>query len=140
MAPELRDPQPTCVIVDDHQAVLDSVAAYLESEGFDVVGLATNAADAVRLLGKLKPDVVILDYRLPDSSGLQVARALPVAAPRTVAVLFSGDATRVVVAEALESGIRGVVLKESGATTLLRAINAVLDGRRYIDPRLRRRK
>lgn len=131
---------PTCVLVDDHEGVLDSVAAYLKGEGIDVVGRAKSAAEATRLLAELKPDLAILDYRLPGSSGVEVARALSVAAPRTVAVLYSGDATRAVVAEAFAAGVRAVVLKESSPDTLLRAVSLALEGRRFVDPRLRRRK
>ena len=127
----------SCVIVDDHEEVLDSVAAYLESEGVEVVGRARTAADAVRILGAVRPDVLVVDYRLPDATGIEVANALAVASPRTRTVLFSGQATRAVVSEALASGIRAVVLKESPPATLLRAVRTVLRGRRYVDPHLR---
>jgi DNA-binding NarL/FixJ family response regulator len=129
---------PTCVVVEDHEGVLDAVAMFLDAEGIEVVGRAKTAADATRLIAELKPDLAILDYRLPDSSGVQVARALSVASPQTIAVLYSGEATRTVVSEALASGIRAVVLKDSPPTTLLRALSTVLDGRRFVDPQLRR--
>jgi DNA-binding NarL/FixJ family response regulator len=130
----------TCLILEDHEQVLESVAAYLETEGFAVVGRATAAAEAIELLRKHRPDVAILDYRLRSSSGLEVARALSVASPATRAVLFSGEATRSVVEEAFASGVRAVVLKESGPETLLRALQVVLAGRRYVDPSIRRRR
>jgi two-component system nitrate/nitrite response regulator NarL len=130
----------TCLILDDHEEVLESVAAYLAVEGFDVVGRATDAAQAIELLRTHQPNLAILDNRLRTSSGLEVARALSVAAPATRAVLFSGGATRGVVEEAFASGVRAVVLKESGPETLLRALQVVLAGRRYVDPSIRRRR
>jgi len=129
---------PTCVVVDDHEAVLDSVSAYLRAEGFDIVGTARTAADATHLLAALKPDVAVIDYRLGDSSGVQLARALSVASPTTATVLYSGQVTRAIVAEAFAAGVRGAVLKESPPATLLRAISTVLSGRRFVDPPLRR--
>jgi DNA-binding NarL/FixJ family response regulator len=129
----------TCVIVEDHRAVLDSVAAYLDSEGLEVVGRATDAAEGVRVIAEQRPDVAVLDYRLPGTTGLDVARSIAVEAPDTLAVLFSGEATRAVVTEALDVGVRGIVLKESSPALLLRAIHTVAGGRRFIDPQLRRR-
>ena len=130
---------PSCVVVDDHQEVLDSVVACLRAEGIDVIGSARAAAEATRLLSAMKPDVAILDHRLPDSSGIEIARALSVASPATAPILYSGAATRALVAEALAAGVRAVVLKESSPAVLLRAIASVVDGRRFIDPQLRRR-
>ena len=129
----------TCVIADDHEQVLESVSAYLTSEGYDVVGRASTAAEAIRLLSELRPDVAVVDYRLPDATGIDIARALSVGRPAPVTLLLSGEATRAVVAEAIAAGVSGVVLKESAPVTLARAIETVLAGKRYIDPKLRRR-
>ena len=129
----------TCIVVEDHPVVLESVVEYLRAEGIDVVGSAGTAAEGTRLLSALKPDVAILDHFLPDSSGIEIARALSVASPATAPILYAGEATRALVAEALAAGVRAVVLKESSPAVLLRAIASVLDGRRFIDPQLRRR-
>lgn len=130
----------TCVVVEDHPVVRDSVVEYLRVEGIDVVGSAETAAEGTRLLSALKPDVAILDHLLPDSSGIEVARALSVASPSTAAVLYAGEGTRALVAEAFATGIRAVVLKQSSPALLLRAIACVLDGRRFVDPQLRRQR
>ena len=143
MAAEARRPDhwgmTTCLIADDHEAVLESVSAYLVSEGYDVVGRASTAAEAIRLLDELRPDVAIVDYRLPDATGIDIARARAAAASTTVTLLLSGEATRAVVVEALAAGVSGVVLKESAPATLARAIETVLAGKRYIDPMLRKK-
>jgi DNA-binding NarL/FixJ family response regulator len=137
---QMEEKRLTCVIVEDHRAVLDSVAAYLDFEGLEVVGRATDAAEGVRVITEQRPDVAVLDYRLPGTTGLDVARSIAVEAPNTAAVLFSGEATRAVVTEALDVGVRGIVLKESSPALLLRAIYTVAGGRRFIDPQLRRRR
>jgi two-component system, NarL family, nitrate/nitrite response regulator NarL len=128
----------TCLIADDHEDVLDAVSAYLSSEGYEVVGLASTAADAIRLLEEFRPDVAVLDYQLPDATGIDIVRGLSAGGPTTATVLLSGEVTRSIVAEALATGISGVVLKESAPATLTRAIETVLSGKRYVDPQLRR--
>jgi DNA-binding NarL/FixJ family response regulator len=65
-----------CVIVDDEQRFLDAARLLLEREGLDVVGVATTSADALRLQEQLNPDVALVDIRLGDESGFDLARRL----------------------------------------------------------------
>jgi DNA-binding NarL/FixJ family response regulator len=66
----------TCLIVDDNALFLDGAAALLEREGLDVVGVASNSADAVRLVTELQPDVTLVDVDLGEEDGLELARRL----------------------------------------------------------------
>jgi DNA-binding NarL/FixJ family response regulator len=66
----------TLVVVDDHAAFLAAASALLDGDGFSVVGTASTAAAALLMIAEVHPDAVLLDVRLPDASGIDVARAL----------------------------------------------------------------
>jgi DNA-binding NarL/FixJ family response regulator len=83
----------TVLIVDDHDAYRRSASALLEAEGFEVVGEAADGVSALEAAARLRPDVVLLDIRLPDIDGLQVAERLAaVPEPPSVVLISSRDA------------------------------------------------
>ena len=85
--------RPTVLIVDDHAAFRASARALLEAEGFDVVGEATDGAEAVAAVAVLRPEIVLLDIQLPDLDGLAVAEQLAAAPdPPAVVLISSRDA------------------------------------------------
>lgn len=77
------------LLVDDHDAFRSAARALLETDGFEVIGEAATGRDAVRLERELRPDVVLLDVRLPDIDGIAVAVELSTLAPRPLVVLVS---------------------------------------------------
>jgi DNA-binding NarL/FixJ family response regulator len=79
--------RPTLLIVDDHAAFRTSARALLQAEGFDVIGEATDGAEAVEAVAVMRPEVVLLDIQLPDIDGLAVAEQLA-AAPHPPAVVL----------------------------------------------------
>ncbi len=82
----------TVVIVDDHPAFRDVVRSLLAAEGFLVIGEAADVAGALRAVTELRPDVVLLDVRLPDGSGVDAARVLSACVDAPLVVLVStGD-------------------------------------------------
>jgi DNA-binding NarL/FixJ family response regulator len=85
--------RPTVLIVDDHAAFRASARALLQAEGFDVIGEATDGAEAVTAVATLRPQIVLLDIQLPDLDGLAVAEQLAAAPdPPTVVLISSRDA------------------------------------------------
>jgi DNA-binding NarL/FixJ family response regulator len=78
-----------CLIVDDNDAFLGSASHLLESQGLDVVGLATSSAEAIRLVGTLSPDVVLVDIQLGDEDGLELTRLLASHSPAPRVILIS---------------------------------------------------
>jgi DNA-binding NarL/FixJ family response regulator len=85
--------RPTVLIVDDHAAFRASARALLQAEGFDVIGEATDGAEAVAAVATLRPQIVLLDIQLPDLDGLAVAEQLAAAPdPPTVVLISSRDA------------------------------------------------
>jgi DNA-binding NarL/FixJ family response regulator len=90
----IRPMRPTVLIVDDHAAFRASARALLQAEGFDVIGEATDGAEAVAAVAALRPQVVLLDVQLPDLDGLTVAEQLAMAPNAPAVVLISSrDAT-----------------------------------------------
>ena len=89
----IRSMRPTVFIVDDHAAFRASARALLQAEGFDVIGEATNGAEAVEAVAALRPQIVLLDIQLPDLDGLAVAEQLAAAPdPPAVVLISSRDA------------------------------------------------
>ncbi len=127
--------QTTCAIVDDHEVVRAGMRGRLECvDWIDLVGEAATAAEALDMLRRLRPDVVLMDVRLPDGDGLEVARTLMDEGQATRIVLYSGAGTTRQAEQALEAGVSGFVLKDSSLGTVVDALSAAREGRRYIDP------
>ena len=138
-APEPAPAEPltavvTCVIADDHPAVLDSVSRYLLQQGVDVVALAARGDEALRAIEELRPTVAVLDIAMQPVGGIEIARQIAQTRPETHTILYTGHADREYLAQALDAGARGFVLKESPLADLLRAIEVVAEGRSYVDP------
>jgi len=121
----------TCMLADDHPAVLDSISRVLASQGFDVVAQARDGDDALKAIEEMRPKVSIIDLRMPGMSGIAVARR---AARHTSVILYTGYSDRTLLVEALDAGVRGFVLKEAPLQDLARAIEIVAKGGVYVDP------
>ena len=128
----------SCVVVDDNRRLLDAMGELLQGEGMDVVASAQTGVEALEVLEAMPTTVIVLDLRLPDLSGLEVARrAVEIARRKTAVVLYTGTGDRDLVPEALDAGANAVVLKGPSPRNLLEAISAAAAGRVYIDPELR---
>ena len=101
-----------------------------------VVGEAGDGATAVTLTERRKPDVVIMDIRMPGMDGLEATRHIAERTPSTAVILFTAYSERSLLTRGLESGAKGYVLKEAPHETLLRAIDKVAAGDSFIDPAL----
>lgn len=123
------------LVADDHPALLAAVSAFLDESGFDVVGQAADGATAVALARELRPDVVVLDYRMPRLSGSELVRGLRGASDAALAV-YTGDADDKMVAEAFAAGASALILKEAPLADLTRALSSILGGGTYVDPAL----
>ena len=119
------------LIADDHEVVRIGVRTLLEAEGFKVVGEAADGRRAVELAASLKPDILVLDIVMPSLNGIEAARRI-VKAPRAPEILiFSSRYSERLAREALEAGARGFVLKSDSGAHLVRAVEALADGRPY---------
>lgn len=125
----------TLVVADDHRIVRQGLCALLRTEpDFHLVGQAADGSEALRLVGRLRPDVLVLDLMMPGVGGLEAARQAARLAPRTRIVILSMHADEAYVVEALKAGASGYVLKDAGAEELARAVREAAAGRRYVSP------
>jgi DNA-binding NarL/FixJ family response regulator len=128
----------TCVIVDDHPVIARAVESAFAGSGVDVVGWAQAVPDALELLGRLRPDVALVDLRLRSDDGLELVRLLGGVSPRTRAVVFTGLCDRATLLRALDLGAAGFLLKEAPLDELVHAVTVAAAGGTYVDPALAR--
>jgi DNA-binding NarL/FixJ family response regulator len=125
------------LIADDHPVVREGVSGILAADvDVRVVGATGSGEDALRQIEALRPDVLVIDIRLPGMSGVEVCTVLRERFPRVKAVILTAFAADGVLMEALAAGARGFVLKESGPAVLREAVHAVARGDTYVDPRV----
>ncbi|BCA55729.1 Transcriptional regulatory protein DevR [Nitrospira sp. KM1] len=125
------------LIVDDHEVVRIGLGAVLGlTPGIKVVGQAAGKEEARTMSLRLKPDVVLLDIRLPDGSGVEAAREILSSCPGTKVLFLTSFADDHTVLEAILSGAHGYVLKDIASDALIRAIRTVACGQPLVDPRL----
>lgn len=124
----------TCVLADDHPAILDSLARFLREAGVDVVGQARDGDTALAQIEEKAPQVALVDLRMPGLDGVEIARRAAICAPGTAVIVATGYGGEALPSEALDAGARGIVLKASPLGDFLRAIEFVVDDGIYVDP------
>jgi len=128
------------LLVDDHEVVRLGLAVLLEdAPAVSVVGEAGSAREALVACERLDPDVVILDIRLPDQPGVDVCRQIVERWPHIKVIILTSYANDELIAEAISAGAVGYVLKQVGNEELLRAIEAIRDGKALLDPQVTQR-
>jgi DNA-binding NarL/FixJ family response regulator len=124
----------TVLIVDDHPMVREGLAGVLERHRMKIVGLAANGRQAVEMYMSERPDVMLLDLRLPDQTGFDVVRAVLGADPRARIVILSsaqGDAS---IYNAISLGVRGYLLKGIDGSTLAEHVRHAAAGGTSLSP------
>ncbi len=124
----------TCLVADDHPAVVEAVADVLTEHGIEVAGRARDGREALQKIEASPPDVALLDLRMPGLSGIEVARQIIRSAPDTAVILYTAFGDRALLIEAMDAGARGFVLKEAPLAEVVRAVELVAAGRTYVDP------
>lgn len=123
------------LIVDDHEVVRMGLRALLDAEpDMTVVAEAATAQEALEMAQRHRPDVAVVDVRLPGTSGLELCRELRQRYPRTQVVILTSFLTEELVTQALRAGASGYVLKDVSTDELLRAIRAAAQGKTALDP------
>ncbi len=127
----------SCLIVDDHEVVREGLRLSLSrASHIRVVGEAGDGATAVELAQRRKPDVVIMDVRMPGMDGLEATKLLTEQVPDSKVLIFTAYSEKSLLSRGLESGAKGYILKEAPHQTLVRAIEKVAGGEGYVDPAL----
>jgi len=123
------------LLVDDHEIVrLGLMTLINDQENMEVVGEAGTAAEALRAVQDLQPQVVLMDVRLPGEGGIEAARQITERYPETKVVMLTSFADDELVVRAIRAGAVGYVLKQVGNEELLRAISAAANGDALLDP------
>ncbi|HVV77276.1 MAG TPA: response regulator transcription factor [Mycobacteriales bacterium] len=123
-------------LLDDHEVVRRGVRELLESEGdISVVGEASTAAEALARVPAVRPQVAILDVRLPDGDGVTVCRDLKSELPDLACLMLTSFADDEALFEAIMAGAAGYLLKEVRASDILSAVRTVARGGSLLDPR-----
>ena len=130
----------TILLADDHQVLREALLLLLEMQAdFQVIAGTGDGLEAVTLMEKHKPDVLIVDMMMPGLSGLEVARRVKRLSPATKVIVLSMHDTESYVVESLQAGVAGYVLKQSSSQELVFAIRQVLAGNLYLSPSLSER-
>src|SRR3954469_8425721 len=124
-------------LLDDHEIVRDGVRALLSGAGgLEVVGEAGTAAEALARIPPTRPDVAVLDVRLPDGDGVQVCREIRSAHPEIQCLMLTSFADDEALFQAIMAGASGYVLKQVKGSELIEAIRRVAAGESLLDPKV----
>jgi DNA-binding NarL/FixJ family response regulator len=123
------------LVVDDHEVVRQGLIAFLDRHGqFEVVAEAGTSAEAISQARRFVPDLVLMDVRLPDASGIEACRMVRDEFPATQVVFLTSSPDEVDVFAAIVAGARGYVLKQTRSIELVRTLEAVGRGESLLDP------
>ena len=123
------------IVADDHHLVLEGIRALLEkADDIDVVGQAVDGQEAVELVQRLTPDVLVMDIAMPRLNGIQAVEQLRALGTPTRIVILSMYSDEILVRQALRHGAKGFLLKGSVSEELLLAIRAASRGAVYLSP------
>jgi two-component system nitrate/nitrite response regulator NarL len=127
------------LLVDDHPMIGAALEMLLRETDFEFLGRARSFAEANKQIGSLKPDLLLLDVNLPDGSGLDVLRRLSRARFRPKVILLTAGMDEAQLLAAGELNPEGMVLKTSDPGLLIESMDAVVAGRRWVDPEIAER-
>ena len=128
------------LIADDQTAVREGLAMLVGlTADIDVVGTAAGGLEAVTLAGELRPDVVLMDLRMPEMDGAEATRAIRTTLPDTQVLVLTTYADDDSLFPALQAGAHGYLTKDASAEEIERAIRAVADGHTHLDPAIQQR-
>jgi two-component system, NarL family, response regulator DevR len=136
---ETTGPPPTSVlrvlVVDDHEVVRQGLVALLgRREGFQVVGEAGTVAEAIEAARRHHPEIVVMDVRLPDGSGIEACREIRAELPETRVIMLTSYPDEEAVLSAIVAGASGYLLKQIRARDLVAALETVGRGGSLLDP------
>jgi two-component system, NarL family, response regulator DevR len=134
LTPDSADRAIRVFLLDDHEVVRRGIADVLEADGITIVGEAATAGEALRRIPATRPDVAILDARLPDGSGIDVCRDVRSSMPAVRCLILTSYDDSDAVFAAVMGGASGYLLKQIRGTSLVDAVRQVAAGRSLLDP------
>ena len=126
-----------CLVVDDHTVVTQGLDLLLgDMDDLELVGTVHTGEEALDAVERLKPEVVLMDVRLPGIDGVSAVKRIQASTPSVQFVMFSAYGDKRLLSDAIAAGARGYVMKGSPPADLLRAIRTVAGGKAFVDPSL----
>ena len=139
-APDEGAPSIKVFLLDDHEVVREGLRGLLEAAGdMTVVGEASTAAEALSRIPAARPDVAVLDVRLPDGNGVEVCREVRARMPAVACLMLTSFADDEALFNAIMAGAAGYVLKQVRSADLVGSVRKVAAGQSLLDPELTRR-
>ena len=130
----------TVLLAEDHSIVREGLRALLDLGGeFEVVGEASTGREAVALVGKLRPDVVVMDIAMPELNGFEATRQILLASPGTKVLVLSAHSDDEYVAKMAEIGAAGYLVKQNSGQVLVQAVKEIASGRPYFSQSILKR-
>ena len=128
------------LVVDDHPMIRHGLRSLLNDvSDFQVIDEADDGLEAIRKIELIKPDILIIDMMMPNLNGLEVLLQIKKLSPATHTIVFSMQSAEPYVVEALKAGAAGYILKDTGPSELVTAIQSVLQGNSYLSEQLSER-
>ena len=126
-----------CLVVDDHSVLAEGLAILFgDNDDLELIGTVSSGEEAIEAVSQLKPQIVLMDVRLPGIDGVSAVKRIHQASPSTQFVMFTAYGDKRLLSDAIAAGARGYVMKGSPPADLLRAIRTVADGKAFVDPSL----
>ena len=123
------------VLAEDHTIVRQGLRSLLEQQaGIEVIAEAENGRDAVHIAEQLKPDVMLMDFSMPDLNGLEATRQIKQRVPDVKVLILTRHANQEYIKSILRAGASGYLIKKSAVDELINAIKAVYQGDSFLDP------
>jgi len=125
----------TVLLIDDHQMFVESLARVLaDDDRIDVVGVASTAADGLRMADQLRPRVAIVDFLLPDQDGVELTGAMKENNPDVMSVMLTASTEDRVLLGAIDAGCSGFLTKDRAVAEVVDAVLAAADGEALVSP------
>src|SRR6266513_5271521 len=129
----------TIVIVDDHPLTREALSSLLGAHGFEVIGCASDGAEAIQEVGRLQPDLVLLDLSMPELDGIDALPRLREAAPECEVVVLTASGTEENLLAAIRGGAAGYLLKTESPERIVEFLNGVAEGEAALSGTVARR-
>jgi DNA-binding NarL/FixJ family response regulator len=126
-------PRPTLLIADDELELQEALQEMLQFGGYDVVGAAGSGTEAIALGKELKPDLALVDYRMPGANGIMVTEAIKRESPHTQVIMFTAYDETSLSLEAAEAGVFAFLVKGCAPSLILQALTSAWDQKKKLD-------